>query len=171
MKDHLHVIFEGATWSINQNTIDKLNKYTVLLDDVPQLANYIEGFLFHDTKQTIYTYLITALFFYAPAQLHPAMAFAIYLFLIHIIYYFLEQVEISHTVTKDTPNFKNAFILFLSFHRIKIYMHWKKWFLLIFIIVFLYLACPAIVFAFLLPIFISSILIYTETIVNSCRIY
>ena len=167
--NEITVMYNGGSWKLTPENVQKINRYASILKDCPELLTFIQGFLYHDLKNTIETYLICFLSIWEINSLGLAMSFCIYSMITFMCYFFFDHFTALYGIAKEDAAFKIAFILFLSVYRIYAFSYWKKIFFAIFLAFFLFLSLPKTIFAILTPLVFSSILIQTETMYDSIR--
>lgn len=170
MQSGLTIFFEGGAWKLQPEIQFKIKKYASILKDIPELLYFLQGFLFNNLNNSIETFFISYVIIWGIVSLGYPWSFCIFMILIFMSYFFFDHFTALHEITKEDPAFKMGFILFYTVHRIYTYLYWKKVFLAIFLLLFIYLAFPNFIFAITLPLLISSNLVHTETLYNRMRI-
>lgn len=166
----LSISFQGATWNLNQDTYDTIIKYAALLEDVPQLNTFVNGFLLHDALTSFKSYFWAYIFFYTLMSMNKAFALVFFSFFFFCITIFVTKPDRNYQLVKSSPYLRTALILYFTYHRIEVYMSWRKAYLLITILLFIFIFFPTFIAAMLFPIAFSSLLIKTELLVNFMRI-
>ena len=52
----MHVAFQGATWDLNKDVVDKIGHYSGLFEDIPELNTFMRGLLLSDIHSAVKAY-------------------------------------------------------------------------------------------------------------------
>ena len=166
----ISISFEGATWDLKQETQDTIVKYAALLQDVPQLNTFVNGFLLNDYLTSFKSFFWSYLFFYTLMSMNKAFALAFFSFFFFCVTLFVSKPEKNYTFGRSSPYLRTALLLYFTYHRIEVYMSFRKAYLIFTLIIFVFIGFPTFISAMLFPILISSLLVRTEMLVNYMRI-
>jgi hypothetical protein len=83
---------------------------------------------------------------------------------------FLRPISSGRQIRRASHEFKDALILYFTFHRVYVNRAWGQFFRFVVFLLVLFTTAPRLVLAVVLPLMISSVLIRTEQIVNRMHI-
>ncbi|OHT08770.1 hypothetical protein TRFO_22692 [Tritrichomonas foetus] len=166
----LSISFEGATWNLKQETYDTIIKYAALLEDVPQLNTFVNGFLLNDYLTSFKSFFWAYLFFFTLMSMNKAFALVFFSFFFFCVTLFVSKPDKNYPLVKSSPFLRTALLLYFTYHRIEVYMSWRKAYLVFTLCLFVFIAFPTFLSAMMFPIIFSSLLVRTEMLVNYMRI-
>ena len=165
----LTIFFDGGDWKLHQEQSDYIIQLTCMLKDIPELCDFVQGFLCNDYSAVLKSYFITFLFIYLAASLHAALALALLSFFLYFAFIFATQkVEVKQVAPSDIELFI-AMNIYFTYRRIYVYLSKEKAFLAIAIFLFVFLALKPFFIGIIIPMTISSLLIQTESNVSRMR--
>lgn len=167
--NQLSIVYEGAIWNLNSEICNTILKYASIIEEVPQLNTFINGFLLSDYLIAFRSYFWTYLFFYTLMSLNKAFALVFLSFFFFITTIFFSKSSKQYVLDKSSPYLRTALLLYITYHRIEVFMSFRKGYLAITILLFIFIFLPKFIAAMIFPIAFSSILVKTEMLVNYMR--
>ena len=164
------IFFDGAIWKLHKEQSDLLISFASILKGIPELMEFIQGFLCNDYNAIFRSYLATFLFVWVSASLHPAFSFILLSFFVYIAATFLRQKVQICDISPSDPALQTALNIYFTYRRIYVYMSWGKAALVFLLVMLIFLCCKPPILATIAPALISSLLIKTEQSVSRMRV-
>lgn len=162
----MEIGFQGANWVLESDAVDTIAGYNALLVGAPVLASFVRGFLWQDKAKSVQTYFWVAIAVWAMLQLGTEYAVLLMALIAYCATSFMPKQSGDFVLSEKSMEFNLALILFFTYHRIRVYMTPRKGFVAIVVLHLILFVLPKIVAAFAFPIFISSLMIKTEKLVD-----
>lgn len=167
----MHVAFQGATWDLNKEVVDKISHYSGILEDIPELNTFMNGLLLSDVPSAFKAYLWSYIIIWPLFQLGKSMAAIFIALLIYIFPTLLkERTNFKREINKHRKEMRNALIFFFTGHRLRVYGSVGKMFVVVVMSYIALTVLPSWLLPLIITMILSSLLIQTEVYVNEMNI-